>query len=269
MNRGRDRTRRTGKSGFGVARNLQAAAVIVGMFAVWEAAVRIFDIPEYVLPSPISAVDHLIFRQPDANYDWPLQIRTTALEVGISFFATALAGFAIAIAMSWSKLIRDILLPLFVFVNSLPLIAIAPILLIWVGYGLKLNVLIAFLVSFFPVVINTAAGMEAVDEDLLDLVRYLNASTFQVFVKIRIPNSLPYIFSGLKICSTMCIMGVVVGEFIASDRGLGYIIINSQYTMDIPPVFSSLIVVSLLGAALYGVVALLEKILMPWRRAGE
>jgi NitT/TauT family transport system permease protein len=248
--------------------NYQAVLVVVGMFGLWEAAVRVFGIPEYVLPSPLSAVDHLIFRQPDANYDWPLQIRTTALEVGLSFAATAAIGFGLALIMSWSRPIKDILLPLFIFFNSLPLIAIAPILLVWMGYGLRLNVLIAFLVSFFPVVINTTAGLEAVEEDLLDLIRYLNASKFQIFLKIRIPNSLPYIFSGLKICSTMCIMGVVVGEFIASDRGLGYIIINSQYTMDLPPVFSSLIVVSLLGAALYGIVALLEIIMTPWRRAG-
>ncbi len=252
----------------GVATNYQAILVILAMFALWEVAVWAFKIPEHVLPSPLSAVDHLLFKQPDANYNWPLQIRWTAMEVAVSFVVTAVAGFLIALAMSWSKPIKDILLPLFIFINSLPLIAIAPIMLIWVGYGLKMNVIIAFLVSFFPVVINTTAGLEAVDDDLLDLVRYLNASKLQLFVKIRIPNSLPYIFSGLKICSTMCIMGVIVGEFMASDRGLGYIIINSQYTMDIPPVFSSLIVVSLLGALLYGLVALLERILMPWQRAG-
>ncbi len=251
----------------GIATNYQATLVILAMFVLWEAAVAVFRIPEYVLPSPLSAVDHLLFKQPDANYNWLLQIRYTALEVAVSFAVTAAAGFLIALAMSWSRAVKDILLPLFVFVNSLPLIAIAPIMLIWVGYGLKMNVIIAFLVSFFPVVINTTVGLDAVDEDLLDLVRYLNASKLQLYIKIRIPNSLPYIFSGLKICSTMCIMGVIVGEFMASDRGLGYIIINSQYTMDIPPVFSSLIVVSLLGAALYGIVALLERILMPWQRA--
>jgi len=123
---------------------------------------------------------------------------------------------------------------------------------------------IAFLVGFFPVVINTITGLEAVDEDLLDLVKYLHASKLQVFVKIRIPNALPYIFSGLKICSTMSIVGAIVGEFIASDRGLGYIIINAQYSMNTPPIFSSLILISLAGALLYTIVSLLERIIMPW-----
>ncbi|NMB01461.1 MAG: ABC transporter permease subunit, partial [Firmicutes bacterium] len=135
---------------------------------------------------------------------------------------------------------------------------------LWMGYGIKTNILIAFLVSFFPVVINTMTGLDSIEDDLLDLIRYLNASKLQLFIKIRIPNSLPYIFSGLKICSTMSIVGAIVGEFIASDRGLGYIIISAQYTMSTPPIFSSLIVISLAGAGLYWVVALAERLIMPW-----
>ena len=252
----------------GVRRNYRSALVILGFFALWQVVVVVFAIPEYILPSPLNALAHLLFKQPDANYNWPLQIRTTAIEIVLSFAVTAGVGFVIAVTMAWSRLLKELLLPIFIFINSLPIIAIAPVMLIWVGYGIATNIMIAFLCSFFPMVINTTVGLESVDEDLLDLVRYLNASKLQLFIKIRIPNSLPYIFSGLKICSTMCIVGVIVGEFIASDRGLGYIIINSQYTMDIPPVFSSLIVVSLLGAILYGLVALFERILMPWQRVG-
>jgi len=128
--------------------------------------------------------------------------------------------------------------------------------------------LIAFLVSFFPVVINTLAGLSAIDDDLLDLVNYLHATKMQVFVKLRIPNSLPYIFTGLKICSTMCVVGAIVGEFIASDKGLGYIIINSQYTMDSPPIYAGLMLVSLFGVSLFALVGLAERILMPWARKG-
>jgi len=159
------------------------------------------------------------------------------------------------------------MLPLFIFINSLPIIAIAPIILLWFGYGILTNVLIAFLVSFFPVVINSATGLNEVDKELLDLVRYLHASKWQVFTKIQFPNALPYIFTGLKICSTMCVVGAIVAEFIASDRGLGYIIINSQFTMDTPPIFASLILVSLMGFGLFGLVSVVEKILMPWHRS--
>jgi NitT/TauT family transport system permease protein len=248
--------------------NYQTPLVIALFFLFWQLSVMIFKVPEFILPSPVSALYHLLFRQADANYNWPLQISTTLYEVIVSFTATSLVGVAIAIVIAWSRTIHDLALPLFIFVNSLPIIAIAPIILLWFGYGILTNVLIAFLVSFFPIIINTAAGLNDVEEDLLDLVRYLHGSKGQIFLKIRFPNSLPYLFTGLKICSTMCVVGAIVGEFIASDRGLGYIIINSQYTMDTPPIFAALIVVSVIGVVLFEVVALAERVLMPWNRAG-
>jgi NitT/TauT family transport system permease protein len=251
----------------GLKRNYQTPLVIIGFFLVWQFSVMIFHVREFILPSPLSALEHLLLPQPDANYNWAVHIGATIYEVLISFAVTSLIGVAIAITMAWSSLLNDMMLPVFIFVNSLPIIAVAPIILLWFGYGIFTNVLVAFLVSFFPVVINTAAGLNEVEEDLLDLVRYLHASKWQVFVKIQFPNSLPYIFSGLKICSTMCVVGAIVGEFIASDKGLGYIIINSQYTMDTPPIFAALILVSLIGVALFGLVSLSEKILMPWHRS--
>lgn len=250
-----------------VKRHYQTPLVILGFFLLWQFAVMLFNVREFILPSPLAALEHLFLPQPDANYNWSLHISTTLYEVVISFIFTSLVGVAIAITMAWSKLISDIALPVFIFVNSLPIIAIAPIILLWFGYGIFTNVLIAFLISFFPVVINTAAGLQDVDEDLFDLVRYLHASKWQIFLKIQIPNSLPYLFTGLKICSTMCVVGAIVGEFIASDRGLGYIIINSQYTMDTPPIFASLILVSVIGGVLFGIVVLCEKILMPWHQS--
>ena len=249
-------------------RNYQTPLVILGFFTLWQLLVMAFRVPEVFLPTPLSALDHLLFLQPNANYNWPLQIRTTVLEILVSFAVTAAVGIGLAIVISWSRLLREAILPFFVFVNSLPIVAIAPIILLWFGYGLFTNILIAFLVSFFPVVINTATGLDEVEEDLLDLVRYLHAPRWMVFWKIRLPNSLPYIFSGLKVCSTMVVVGAIVGEFLASDRGLGYIIINSQYTMDTPPIFSALILVSLAGVALFGLVSLAERLLMPWQRAG-
>ncbi len=244
--------------------NSSTLLVVAALFALWQAAVMVFAIPEFVLPSPVSALAHLFVRQPGAFYNWKLQIGTTVSEVVISFAVTAVAGVALAVAISWSRWLRDLIMPFFLFVNSLPIVAVAPIILLWFGYGLATNILIAFLVSFSPVVINAATGLSDIDEDLIDLVRYLHASKWQVFVKIRLPNSLPYIFSGLRICSTMVVVGAIVGEFVASDRGLGYIIVNSQFTMDTPPIFAALIVVSVLGVALFGVVALVERAAMPW-----
>lgn len=260
---------RNAPSRFGKAlkKHSPSVFVVLAVLLVWQAAVSIFSIPEYVLPSPITSLGHLFIRQPDAFYNWKLQISTTVSEVLISFAFTAAAGILLAILIAWSQWLRNLIMPFFIFVNSLPLIAIAPIILLWFGYGLFTNILIAFLVSFFPVIINTTTGLSEVDDDLIDLVRYLRASKWQIFLKIRIPNSLPYIFSGLKIASTMCVVGAIVGEFVASDRGLGYIIINSQFTMDTPPIFAALIVVSLVGVALFAVVSLAERIVMPWHQA--
>ena len=249
-------------------KNLQkkytSVLVVLGFFLLWEIGVRVFQTPEFVLPPPSSALTHLFLPQPDANYNWPLHISTTLYEFIFGFLVTAVLGVGLAIVFVWSKNIKKVVMPLFTFINSLPIIAIAPIILLWMGYGIKTNILIAFLVSFFPVVINTMAGLDAIEDDLLDLIRYLGASKVQLFLKIRIPNSLSYIFSGLKICSTMSIVGAIVGEFIASDRGLGYIIINSQYSMDTPPIFSALIVISLAGVGLYWIITLVERLVMPW-----
>lgn len=229
----------------------------------------LFGVREFILPAPLTAILRLLVPQPSASYNWLVHIRVTLSEVFLSFLVTAAVGIFIAILISWSKRIRDLLLPFFVFVNSLPIIAVAPIFLLWMGYGIATNILIAFLVSFFPIVINTATGLEEVEEDLLDLVRYLKASQGQIFVKIRFPNALPYIFSGLKISSTMCVVGAIVGEFLASDKGLGYIIINSQFSLDTPAIFAALIVVSLIGFVLFGLVALAESLLMPWFDPGK
>ncbi|MBR5490047.1 MAG: ABC transporter permease [Oscillospiraceae bacterium] len=252
-----------------IGKILQNMGSILLFLVIWELAVHIFDIREAFLCTPSSAVYHLLVPQPDANYHWSVNILTTLKEYVISFAFVAAGGIALAILISWSKTIQGILMPAFIFICSLPMIAIAPILLIWIGYGLKTNVLVAFLVSFFPMVINTITGLGAQDKQLLDLVRYLGANRWQVLLKIQLPGALPYIFSGLKISSSLCIMGVIVGELIASDKGLGYVIVNAQLTMDTPPMFASLIMMSLLGWGMYLLVSLCERLLTPWNFVKE
>ncbi|MBK7745004.1 MAG: ABC transporter permease subunit [Betaproteobacteria bacterium] len=170
-----------------LAPKLKTPAVILALLAIWQAAVGLFDIREFILPTPLSALEHLFLPQPDANYNWMVHIRATLLEIGLSFVITSVVGISIAIALAWSEASRKVSMPLFVFVNSLPIIAIAPILVLWSGYGLKTNILIAFLVSFFPVVINTLAGLAAIEEELLDLVKYLHGTKLQVFPQAADP----------------------------------------------------------------------------------
>ncbi|HSK67833.1 MAG TPA: ABC transporter permease [Candidatus Limnocylindria bacterium] len=247
----------------------QGVVVVLLFFLVWEAAVRITNANEAFISAPSAAIAHLLFKQPDANYHWGKNILATFYEFALGFVVTGFVGTVIGIVIGWSKTIQKAVMPLFVMFNSIPMVAVAPILLIWMGYGLKTNVLIAFLVSFFPMVINTVAGLKSVDGDLLDLVRYLNGSKWQLFRKIRLPNALPFIFSALKICTTLSVMGVIVGELIASDRGLGYVIINAQMMMDTPPLFASLIMISLLGWGMYLVVSAAERLVMPWAFVDE
>jgi NitT/TauT family transport system permease protein len=157
-------------------------------------------------------------------------------------------------------------MPCLVFVNTLPKVAVAPLFLIWLGYGILPNMLIGALIGFFPVVINTAVGLTQIDEELIDLGRVFNAPKWKVFLKIRVPNAYPYILSALKITATAAVVGAIVGEFVASQRGLGYVIITSQSTMNTPVAFAALVWISVLGLLLFGLVAGLSRILAPWAK---
>ena len=238
----------------------------LGFLVVWQLAVVGLRVEEFILPTPLSAIAHLILPQADADYHWIKHIAATLSEVGLSFLVTVVVGIGIAVIVAWSSTANKLFIPVFVFVNSLPIVATAPIILLWFGYGIFTNIFIAFIISFFPMVINTATGLNAVEQDLLDLVRYHGASKWQVFVKIRLPNSLHYIFSGLKICSTLCVVGAIIGEFIAAETGLGYLIVNSQFTVDTPAIFACLIVISIMGLSLFGVVSLVQRLVMPWEQ---
>ena len=238
---------------------------LLGFLSIWQILVMILKVKAYILPSPLTILTYLLVPELAANYHWLRHIQTTLGEIVISFSVTALVGVFVAIVMTWSNFMRQIITPIIALFNSLPKIALAPLFLLWFGFGIIPNIMIAFLIAFFPVVINTAAGLNAVEEDLLDLVRYLHASKWQVYMKIRLPNSLPYIFSGLKISTTLCVVGAIVGEFIASTQGLGYLIKSSQGLMDTPPMFASLMLISLLGLCFFGFISLLERWVMPWQ----
>jgi NitT/TauT family transport system permease protein len=257
------------KVGAFLRRHYYKPLIAIGFFLFWELAVRIFGIKEFVIPSPFLVFAQFYAPEFADKYAWLEHIQTTLAEILVSFCLTCLAGVGVAILMSWSKLFRGLFTPLITVFNSLPKIVLAPLFIIWFGWGFAANVGIAILVAFFPVVLNTSAGLNAVDEDLLDLVRYLHASKWQVFTKIRIPNSLPFIFSGLKISATLSVVGAIVGEFIASSQGLGFLIKDAQAALDTAPMFGSLLIISGIGLSLFGLIGVLEKLLMPWHFVGE
>jgi NitT/TauT family transport system permease protein len=174
------------------------------------------------------------------------------------------AGVALGVAIAWSPTVARALVPFLVFVNTLPKVAVAPLFLLWLGYGIVPNILIAALIGFFPVVINTAVGLTQVDDELLDLGRVFGAPTWKVFLKIRLPNALPYVLSALKITATAAVVGAVVGEFVASQAGLGMVIVNAQTNLNTPVAFAALVWISIVGLALYAAVGLVARWWAPW-----
>lgn len=227
---------------------------------LWEAGVRIFRVPTFLVPTPSAVAAKLV----EKAALFPIHIRATLVETLAGFALGTVAGIAAALAIVSSRFLQSVLYPLLVMAQIVPKVAIAPLLLIWFGYGLWSKVLIAFLVAFFPVVVNTILGLRAVALEMLDLVRALRASHWQVFAKIRVPFALPFIFGGMKVAITLAVIGAIIGEFVGGNSGLGYLIMVANYEVDTALMFSALFLLSALGMLLYGVVAGLERLLIPW-----
>jgi NitT/TauT family transport system permease protein len=237
-------------------------SMFVFVLLIWHFGVVLLGIKEFILPTPWAAFKTLF----EPKYRWSFNFLATFYEVVGGFILSAVVGVVLGVAIVWSEWLKRTILPFLVFVNTLPKIAVAPLFLVWFGYGILPNILIVILISFFPMVINTATGLVAVEEDLLDLVSYLHATKWQKLRLIQLPNSLPYVFSGLKITSTTAVVGAIIGEFIASDKGLGSVIISSQTTLSTPAIFGSLILITIIGMGLFWGVEVLEKVLMPWEK---
>lgn len=230
------------------------------LLASWQAAVTFGGIREYLLPAPLSVWNALWH----GEIAWGQHLWTTTVEIIGAFLLAAVVGVALGVAIAWSPLLANALVPFLVFVNTLPKVAVAPLFLIWMGYGIFPNMLMGALIGFFPVVINTAVGLSQVEPDMLDLGRVFNAPKWKIFVKIRIPNALPYILSALKITATAAVVGAIVGEFVASQRGLGYVIVATQSSMNTAVAFAALVWISVVGLVLYGAVVLLARLWAPW-----
>jgi NitT/TauT family transport system permease protein len=231
----------------------------------WQLAVSLFGIREYLLPSPLAVVEAL----GGGDIPWARHIWVTGVEIFGAFALAAAVGVLLGTAIAWSDVMARALMPFLVFVNTLPKVAVAPLFLIWLGYGILPNVLIGALIGFFPVVINTAVGLTQIDTDMLDLGRVFNAPKWLVFAKIRVPNAYPYILSALKVTATAAVVGAIVGEFVASQRGLGYVIIATQSSMNTPVAFAALVWISILGLLLFGAVSVVSRYLAPWAEGPE
>lgn len=234
-------------------------AVHVALVLVWQFGVRATHLPAFVLPAPTDIVATLA----KTNYAWLDNTAVTAAEIVGGFALATVAGVGLALMFSWSRALTLAVFPLLVTLNMIPKVALGPLVIVWFSYGIRTNILITFSLCFFPILLTTLRGLQEVEPDLLDLVRSLKGSRWKVFRYIQLPGSLPYIFSGMKVAAILAVAGAVVGEFIASDRGLAYLMIQVQAALDTPAMFMAVLLLTLIGIALYLVVLAAERIFVP------
>ncbi len=235
---------------------------IVGTLAIWEILTRLFQVPGFILPAPSAIFIEAVTRYPLYLYNsW-----VTFYEMVVGFVLAALVGVFLAVVIVYSRIVRNLIYPQIVVLQIVPKVAIAPLLLIWAGYGMTSKVLLALLVSFFPIVVNMVTGLIEIEEELLDLCRILQSGRWQEFAKVRLPNALPYLFSSLKVASTLSVIGAVIGEFVGGAEGLGHLIIIANTELRTSMAFVSLFCLSILGFLLYGLVIVAERVFMPWEK---
>jgi NitT/TauT family transport system permease protein len=226
----------------------------VALLLAWYLFIRLGEVPRFVMPSPVDTFGSLL----SANYDWWANTRVTATEIFGGYFLALIVGVLLALAFTWSSILQALVLPLLVTLNMIPKVALGPLFIVWFKYGVFPNTMMAFSIAVFPILLNTARGLREVEPELLDLVRSLRGSRWQLFTKIQLPGSLPYIFAGMKVAAILAVAGAIVGEFLGSDKGLGYLMLQVQVTLDTPAMFMAVVLITLLGMLLYGLVLLLE-----------
>ncbi len=243
----------------------RAAYPVIGLIVIvgiWQAYTWLSGITRIVLPSPIDIIVASL-----QHYDlllvatWP-----TLVETLLGFALALLIGIPLAVGVANSRVLNLTLYPMLVATQSIPKVAIAPIILVWFGLGIESKLALAFLVAFFPVVVDTATGLRATPVGLLDLARSLRASPAQVFFKVQLPAALPFVFAGAKVAITLAVIGAVIGEFIGSANGLGNLLLSANSQLEGPLAWAALAWLSTLGIILFSVVALIERLLMPWAR---
>ena len=237
--------------------------LIVAIFVLWDLVIRIFKIPPYLIPAPWDVAKMLVA---EWSRLWRESLFTGYATLG-GFGLSILFGIPIAMLIAYSRLVESYVYPLLVFSQSVPKIAIAPLFVVWFGFGIFPKVISAFLLGFFPVVVATVMGFKSMETEMIDLARSMRASRLQMFLKFSLPQALPSIFSGLKVSATLAVVGAVVGEFVGSNSGIGYVLQIANGNFDLPLMFAALFVLSMMGVILFAIVDLVEKIMIPWHQS--
>ncbi len=237
----------------------------IGLFVVWEAAVHIFQIPVFFLPPPSAIAQAFVdYSGPIARNSW-ITLQTTLIGFGLAVGF----GLLLGLLVGWSRAIYAGLYPLMIGFNAIPKVALVPILVLWFGIGFVPAVLTAFLISFFPIVVNVATGLATIEPELEDVLKALGASKLDIMRKVGIPRTLPYFFGSLKVAITLAFVGSVISESVASNYGIGNLMLQAQAQFQVPLIFAGLIVLAVEGIAMYAVMAMLERRMTRWaQRSG-
>ena len=238
----------------------QPAATFVVLLLLWEASGKLFGVPIWLLPTPTDIIHALIERGSGLF----LHTWITFYETILGFLLAIALGVPLAVMVTHSRALSNTIYPLILVTQSVPKVAFAPILLIWFGYGDFPKIVVAFLVAFFPIIVDTATGLRSPSPQVLDLARQLAASQLQIYRKIRFPSALPHFFSGLKVAITLAVIGAVIGEFVGAENGLGFLVIESTSHFKTPLAFGAMVLLALMSIVLFGLVAVLERVACPW-----
>src|SRR5580765_7334213 len=244
-------------------RRLLPVVAVLGFLLLWWQAVVQFDIKPFIAPSPVAVAEVLVQR-----FDMLMSnLLPTAIEAICGFALGNFAAISLATVFVWRKTAEEALFPIAVMVNTIPVVAKAPILVLLLGNGMEPKIAIAAIICFFPTLVNMVRGLEAVNPQAMELMRVLSASKREVFFKLRLYNSLPYLFSALKIAASTAVIGAIVGEWIGSTRGIGALIIQATYNFDSALLYAAVIMSSCLAGAFFLLITLLERIVVKWQPA--
>lgn len=241
--------------------NVAPLGLILSLLALWELVARLLNFP-YILPSPGAVLLRMIG-------DGKLLLHHAAVtleEVLLGFAIAFLLGIAVALLIFHFRSLERAVYPLIIATQNVPVFAIAPILVLWLGYGIMSKVAVAALIIFFPLVVNTVDGLRSTDKNAVDLFRILEASPIQLLLKLRLPHALPFVFSGCKVGVTLAVVGAVIGEWVGAKAGLGFLMIRANAVLKVDLVFAAIVWLSILSIALFGLVSLVERVALPWRR---
>ena len=237
----------------------------IGLFLVWELAVKIFNLPVFILPAPTDIWEAIVkYWSPI----WKNSVQTLFTTVA-GFLLAGVGGLALGLAIGWSRAIYAGLYPLMIGFNSIPKVAVVPILVIWFGIGTIPAVLTAFLIAFFPIVVNVATGLATIEPEMEAVLRALGAKKLDIMLKVGIPRSMPYFFGSLKVAITLAFVGSVISETVAANSGIGHMMLSAQSQFNVPLVWAGLVALAVLGIVMYAIMAWLEIRMTGWAHRGN